>query len=47
VRRLKRPKYLSVRPVLLYAGELDDEVLATDAFYRCFDVGSLLSGDAR
>ena len=39
---LKRPKYLSVRPVLIYAGELSEDIQSSDYFYRHIDVGSLV-----
>ena len=39
---LKRPKYLSVRPILIYAGELSEDIQSADYFYAHFDVGSLL-----
>lgn len=42
IKLLKRPKYISIRPVLIYAGELSEEIETSDLFYRTLDVGSLL-----
>jgi AAA+ ATPase superfamily predicted ATPase len=42
IRILQRPKYIAIRPVLIYAGELSEEIEASDFFYRTLDVGSLV-----
>lgn len=39
---LQRPKHLSVRPVLLYAGELSEEVEGSEYFYKMVDWGEML-----
>jgi hypothetical protein len=43
IKRLERPKYISVRPILIYSGELSTGLLQDDFFDKTFDVGSLLS----
>lgn len=43
IKRLERPKYISVRPILIYSGELSTALLQDDFFDKTFDVGSLLS----
>jgi hypothetical protein len=42
IKILQRPKYISIRPVLIYAGELSDELENSEFFYRTLDVGSLI-----
>jgi len=42
IKNLKLPKNHAIRPVLIYAGELDSQVLETDYFDRILDLASLL-----
>lgn len=42
IERLERPKGMSVRPVLIYAGEIDPEVAHADFFDRVLDATQLL-----
>lgn len=39
---LERRKYHSIRPALVYAGEVSDELIAADYFHRLIDVGEIL-----
>jgi len=40
--KLQYPKYLSVRPVLIYAGELEEKINKEDYFTKIIDFGQLL-----
>ncbi len=42
IRRLKRPKNFSVLPVLIYAGELSEDVIDSGFFAKIIDFGELL-----
>ena len=43
IRVLQRPKYMSVRPVLMYAGEIADEVTQSELFDRIIPFGDFLA----
>jgi len=42
IRRLKKPKSCSVRPVLIYVGDVTDELLESDFFAHTIDFGKML-----
>jgi len=42
--KLKHPKHLSIRPVLIYCGELDQKINNEDYFSNIIDFGQLLNG---
>lgn len=43
--RIERPKAMSVRPILIYAGEIDPEVAHAEFFDRVLDASRLLQAD--
>lgn len=42
IKRLKRPKHYSMRPVLIYAGELDEAITNEGFFDSCINMGTIL-----
>lgn len=42
IRRIAAPKHLSIVPVLLYVGSVQDEVLDAQFFGKIFDISELL-----
>lgn len=41
---LKKPKNISIRPVLIYEGELSESVVESDFFDKTIHFGQLLTG---
>lgn len=39
IKKLKLPKYSTRRPVLIYSGELDPEVIEADYFDKIVEIG--------
>lgn len=42
IQALKKPKYFSIRPVLIYAGELSEDVQYSDFFYKLINVKDMV-----